>query len=374
MDQHLRPDAADAEAVAVTSPEILPLATGFRLNSNSGRINRNQNYIYIAIRRPMKTPTSGSEVFNPKLVTATATTTSFSGVGFSPDLIINGVRSNANYGQNVVDRLRGVTRQLYTPYTSAENTTNGTALVSLDMDGFTLGADTQGTGWNAYTGYTSVKWCYKRAPGFFDVVNYNSNTQTAPITSNHNLQVVPEMMIVKKRGQTGDWMVYHKGLNGGVNPEQYRIRLNSTGGEGASSGVWNNTAPTVTQFTVGTDVDVNAGDTSPVIVYLFASLDGISKVGSYTGNGTSQNINCGFSAGARFVLIKRTDNSGDWYVWDTARGIVTGNDPFLALNSAAVENSSYDSVDPYSAGFSVNQDSGTNINVSSGTYIFLAIS
>jgi hypothetical protein len=60
---------------------------------------------------------------------------------------------------------------------------------------------------------------------------------------------------------------------------------------------------------------------------------GVSKVGSYTGTGTTLSIDCGFTAGARFILIKRTDSTGDWYVWDTARGIIAGNDPYLLLNS-----------------------------------------
>ena len=107
--------------------------------------------------------------------------------------------------------------------------------------------------------------------------------------------------------------------------------------------------------------------------YLFATLAGISKVGSYTGNGTSQTINCGFSTGARFILIKRTDATGDWYVWDSVRGIVAANDPHLSLNTAAAEVTTDDSVDPDASGFIVNQNTATNINVNSGQYIFLAI-
>ena len=109
------------------------------------------------------------------------------------------------------------------------------------------------------------------------------------------------------------------------------------------------------------------------IVYLFATLAGISKVGSYTGNGSSQTISCGFSAGARFILIKRTDASGDWYVWDSVRGIVAGNDPHLTLDTTAADVTNDDSVDPHNSGFIVNQNSATQINVSSGTYIFYAI-
>ena len=109
------------------------------------------------------------------------------------------------------------------------------------------------------------------------------------------------------------------------------------------------------------------------INYLFATLDGVSKCGKYIGNGSSQTINCGFSAGAKYVLIKRTDATGDWHVWDSARGIVAGNEPYFRLNIAGGEITNNDSVDPHNSGFIVNQLSATNINVSSGTYIFYAI-
>jgi hypothetical protein len=109
------------------------------------------------------------------------------------------------------------------------------------------------------------------------------------------------------------------------------------------------------------------------VAYLFASCPGVSKVFSYTGNGSSQTINCAFTAGARLVLIKRTDSTGDWYIWDSARGIVSGNDPHLSLNTTSAEVTSNDSIDPDSSGFVVNQLSATNINVSSATYIGIAI-
>ena len=113
---------------------------------------------------------------------------------------------------------------------------------------------------------------------------------------------------------------------------------------------------------------------NPYVAYLFASHPGISKVGTYTGNGTSQTINCGFSTGARFVLVKRTDSTGDWYVWDTARGINSGNDPHLSLKGTAAEVATDDSVDVDSSGFVVNQVAATNINVNGGTYLFFAVS
>ena len=109
-------------------------------------------------------------------------------------------------------------------------------------------------------------------------------------------------------------------------------------------------------------------------MYLFATKPGISKVGSYTGNGTSQTINAGLSASAKFILIKRTDSTGDWYVWDSTRGIAAGNDPHLSLNTTAAEVTTDDSIDTNAAGFVVNQDAATNINVNAATYIYLALS
>ena len=139
-----------------------------------------------------------------------------------------------------------------------------------------------------------------------------------------------------------------------------------------SSDLWNNTTPTSTVFTVGNLGGTNSS-TNTFVNYIFATLAGISKVGSYTGNGSSQTINCGFAAGARFILIKRTDSTGDWYVWDSARGIVSGNDPHLSLNTTAAEVTTDDSIDPDSTGFIVNQLGATNINVNTATYIYLAI-
>jgi len=99
----------------------------------------------------------------------------------------------------------------------------------------------------------------------------------------------------------------------------------------------------------------------------------VSKCFSFTGNGTSQTINCGFTAGAKFVLIKRTDSTGNWLVADTARGIVSGNDPLLYLNSTAAEVTTLDWIDPDNSGFIVNQESTANANVNNATYIGLAI-
>lgn len=134
------------------------------------------------------------------------------------------------------------------------------------------------------------------------------------------------------------------------------------------------------RFTSFTDTAINFSGASSsyvnennktYIAWLFASLDGVSKCGIYTGTGAVNTIDCGFSAGARFVMIKSRDNARDWFIWDSARGIVAGNDPYQTWNNAGSETTSTDYIDPESSGF---QLSGANdANQSGEKYIFLAI-
>jgi hypothetical protein len=233
------------------------------------------------------------------------------------------------------------------------------------MDGVTL----VGTGASLVNagGSTYINWYFKRAPSFFDEVCYTGTGSATTVT--HNLGVEPEMMIVKCRsaGAT-NWPVFHTALGA---PDS--VYLNLTSAKSTYAPVWNSTVPTASVFTVGTDAGTNTSSAT-YVAYLFATCAGVSKVGSYTGNGSSQTIACGFAAGSRFVMIKRTDSTGDWYVWDSARGIVAGNDPHLSLNTTAAEVTTDDSVDTDNSGFIVNQLAATNVNVTSATYIFLAIS
>jgi hypothetical protein len=346
-------------------------ATGFTFASGGYAPWANATFIYIAIRRnPMKVPTVGTSVFAPVTITATQATLTTTTPGFPPDLIINGVRSNANYGQQVTDRLRGVTKQVFTEYDSAEGTTNGTALVSLDMTGFTLGADTAGTGWNAYTGYTSVKWNFRRAPSFFDEVCYTGNG-AGNNAQTHNLATAPELLIIKNRSAqgSGDWFTFHTFT---VSNFKKQLLDTTDAQTNYSYGSFLDAQPTSTTFTVNSGAGCNNSGTT-YVAYLFATCAGVSKVGSYTGTGALQTVNCGFTSGARFVLIKRTDSTGDWWTYDSARGISSGNDPYLLLNSAAAEVTSTNYVDTDSTGFKVTAAAPAGLNASGGTYLFLAI-
>jgi len=342
-----------------------PNATGFDVVSANSEVNSSgETYIYIAIRRgPMKVPTVGTSVFSPVTYTGTGATQSVT-AGFPVDLSITGARSQAA-GESFYDRLRGATILLIPWATSAESTKSDALTSFASNTQITLGADTTTLSVNN-SGSTYVDWMFGRAPGFFDEVCYTGDG-IAGRTITHNLAAVPELMIVKRRSSGIAWFVYDA-----TNGATKNLVLNTTAASVVDSLPWNDTAPTSSVFSVG-GVAYTNNSGATFVAYLFATCAGVSKVGTYTGNGSSQTIACGFSAGSRFVLIKRTDSTGDWYVWDSARGIVAGNDPHLSLNDTAAEVTTDDSVDTDNSGFIVNQLSATNVNVTSATYIFLAI-
>jgi hypothetical protein len=364
----IRPNQSFGEAV--TSDALAkPTATGFTVGGTSDfnwLTESGKTFIYIAIRRgPMKVPTTGTSVYNALDLTGTGSTVVRTGAGFTPDLLIN--RAHANDQTWWADRLRGVKAYLGASNTNAESgSASGPTqdLISFDMNGVTFGSPNF-AGFNN-SGSLEINWLFKRAPGFFDEVCYTGTGSAT--TFAHNLAAVPELMIVKERNGANGWQVYSASLTN----TDYLILNTSAGVPSPSATRWNSTTPTSTVFSVGTHGATN-GSGQNFVNYLFATCPGVSKVGSYAGTGTTQTINCGFTGGARFVLIKRTDSTGDWYVWDSARGIVAGNDPYLLLNSTAAEVTNTDYVDTAATGFEISSTAPAEINASGGTYIFLAI-
>jgi len=341
----LRPNTAGAESANAGTQCT---ATGF---TTSGVLD-NGTWIYIAIRRgPMKTPTDATTVF----ATDTAGGTAPNPPLFNGVLTDLGIYKNVSgsYVWNWGSRLQGE-EWLESNSTNAAGADSGYRFDY--QDGFYASSNVQ----SAVRG-----WLFRRAPGFFDVVAYTGTGSARTVS--HNLGVAPELMIVKCRSVAGrSWFVYSNAVGNGSS-----LTLETS--DASSSGTaWNNTTPTSSVFSIGGGASINgSGDT--FIAYLFATCPGVSKVGSYTGTGTTLDIDCGFTSGARFVLIKRTDSTGDWYVWDTARGIVSGNDPYLLLNSTAAEVTSTDYIDPLSSGFQISSTAPAAINANGGSFIFLAI-
>ena len=299
-------------------------------------------------------------------------------VPFPVDLVIAHRRDGSGTGTMFLDRLRGNSNGLDATGTAAEAsfTTLTNNFNSNTADGIDIGGAAGG-------GRTWVTYNFKRAPGFMDIVCYtgNSTATYAKQTVSHSLGVPPELVIWKSRSSSYAWRV----LTGFTATGYTTLMLNAT--EYAGSADYNQQV-LVTSMPTSSSIQVGNINQSPPyalnmnelgvtnVLYLFATLAGVSKVGSYTGNGGSQTIACGFTTGARFVMIKRTDWSSvsDWYVWDNARGIAaSATDPHLSLNSMAAEITTADSIDPANSGFIAKQNATTNINVTSATYIFLAI-
>ena len=341
----LYPNASDAEASATTA--VSPTATGFQVKTAGATYNASGGtYIYIAIRRgPMKVPTSGTSVFNPVLASSTA-----------PAL------RSSNFTSGVDSGIRFYTAG-YTGYPEWSSRLTGTGV--LGTSGTAAESTLSVNTWDYMNGYLNYaglgtdfgSWMFKRAPSFFDVVC----DSTGGPTIYHNLGVAPQLIIAKVRNYSPqDWFVDVPALG-----STRTLNLNLTGAASSTNYI---SSPTATQFTTSL-----GGGGYNYVYYLFATCAGVSKCTSFTGNGSSQTINCGFTGGARFVLIKRVDSTGNWVTFDTARGISSGNDPALYLNSTAAEVTGVDAIDPDSTGFIVNQESTFNLNVSSATYLVLAI-
>ena len=354
--------AADSD-----QPGIYPTATGFVVKNGLTSISGSgDTMVYIAIRRgPMKVPTVGTSVFGLSARTGTGADATVTGSAGVSDAVLVKNRGSA-VASLFSSRLTG-TGYMVTSTFAAEVAAGTTILQANPWDVMTgVKVGTTSTITNA-SASTYINYLFTRAPFFMDVVCYTGTGSNT--TKSHNLGVVPELMIVKNRPETGgeNWTVYSS-----FTTATKALLLNTTNTAITASVFWNNTDPTASVFSIGTAGNTNT-NAQTYIAYLFATLAGVSKVGSYTGTATTQIINCGFTGGARFVLIKRTDSTSDWYVWDSARGIVGGNDPYWLTNSDAAEVTSTDYIDTASTGFEISSTAPAAINASAGTFIFLAI-
>ena len=212
-----------------------------------------------------------------------------------------------------------------------------------------------------------MRGCGAERRDYFDVVAYTGDGTSTSFS--HSLGVTPELKIIKIRGDSFGWLVGGSAVTGGTT--NYQMYLDTTAAK-ANTNYWG-AVDSASAFSVVAGNYLSNASGQTYIAYLFASVDGISKVGTYTGTGNTLNIDCGFSSGARFVLLKRTDSADDWWLYDSVRGITSGNDPYLSLNesSANITNTNY--VNPYSSGFTINSNAPSTINGSGGSYLFYAI-
>jgi hypothetical protein len=324
----------------------------------------------------------GTENFNTVLFSATAGSgASITGYGFAPDWVWTKAR-NTTQSHQLFDSVRGDNKIIYSNLTNTESAQSA-GYFTLESDGFDYGTSTfssntyVGWGWLAGTAFsndasaTSVGTIDSsgqvNTTAGFSIVSYTGTGSAGTIK--HGLSAAPEMLIVKNRDTARDWMVYHSALGA-----TKRIWLNYTYGEDsgtAASATWNDTAPTSTVFSIGTNIHSNeSGD--DFICYAFHSVEGYSKVGSYTGNGNADGafVYTGFRPA--WVMIKRSDATDNWVMQDSARGAFNPDLGWLYADlTAAEETGSSRYCDFVSNGFKI-RNSGTSTNASGGTYIYLA--
>jgi hypothetical protein len=296
-------------------------------------------------------------VFAPVAYTGNGGTQNLT-TGFAGDMAWIDQRTDAGQRPQSFDKLRGNNVVVYQSSTSAEQTNSPTSYtVSFNNTQTVLVGPYSPNGIYNNSGSPQIAWNFQRAPSFFDEVCVTPSYPT-PVT--HNLGAVPKLRFEKTRSITAEWKaIYFDGTT-----DEYELALNSTRAASLQSG--RPALPTSTSF-------VAYYDGTPLVIYLFAPVTGVQYISKFTGNGSSQTINCGFTGGARFICIKAFSTTGDWKVIDTARGIVSGNDPTLAFNTTSAEVTGTDCIDPDSSGFIVNQESTNNLNVNGVEYLVWAI-
>jgi hypothetical protein len=335
---------------------------------------------------PAPVVTKPSEYMDVKLYTGNGSTQTISGLQFSPDLVWVKSRSS-NVNHFLYDQVRGFLNgnayELRSSQTNAESVpgASSTGLTAFNSDGFSLGSDSGANTINdAYVAWTwdagsstvtntdgSITSTVRANPSAgFSVVTYTGTGSNA--TVGHGLNVAPSLIIVKCRSAVNDWAVYHAANT--ADPKTDYLLLNSTAATADDNTYWNDTAPTSTVFSIGTNTDVNTS-TATYVAYCWTGLDAYTSMSSYTGNGSADGRFVFTNMRPRWILIKRTDTTGDWTIIDTAReGYNVDNDP-LFPNLSNAEGTT-DLADILSNGFKL-RSTDASVNASAGTYIYFAI-
>jgi len=321
--------------------------------------------------------------FQTKLWTGTGSSNALTLDGdedMQPDFVWIKCRS-VGEAHRLYDPVRGATKQLVTSDTSAEST-DATGLTAFDSDGFTVST---GNPVNA-SARTYVAWCWKAGTAFsndasatsvgsidsdgsinqdagFSICSYTGTGSAGTIK--HGLNSTPSTIILKNRiGGSLFWYMYHKSL--GNNTELY---LNATDAAPASTSAWNTTSPTSSVFSVGSHAGTN-GSSEGTIAYCFLDVQGYSKFGSYTGNGSTTSgifIHTGFKPA--FYMSKRTDSTDDWNLHDNKRPAYNPANIFLEPNTQDTEGTR--TIDFLSNGIK-HYTSNAGYNASGATYIYMA--
>ena len=289
----------------------------------------------------------------------------FTGLGFQPDLVWSKRRETHVHQLYDSVRTAGSGKALQSDSTAAEGGDGATYgyLDSFDSDGF---GSTVGSSNNAYFNVSSatyVFWCWKEsAAAGFDIVQYTGSGSAK--TEAHSLSAVPQVVIVKYTSSTGAWITGHAGMDTTLN--EY-VSLNTTAAKVSDDNVFNDTAPTSSVFSLGTDSQTNQSD-GTYIAYLWSEKQGFSKFGNYEGNGNADGtfVYTGFRPA--YVMTKSIDSTSSWHIFDNKReGYNKDNDPLIAEDTTV--EATTDMIDLLSNGFKFRITTDPNV---AETYMYMA--
>ena len=323
---------------------------------------------------------SPQDHFNTVLYTGDASAKTVSGVGFQPDFLWIKNRSSG-YHHALVDSVRGATKILSSSQTISELTTTE-QVKTFTSDGFTLGDNSDSNNYVNLNNDTYVAWNWKaggsgvsnndgstasvvsanRVAGF-SIVTY-TGTGSAGMTIGHGLSSAPALIIVKNRDDaTENWTVYSSSLG---NTKKLELNLTTAS---ATTGNWNNTSPSSSVFTLGS-VDATNSSGDSFVAYCFHNVEGFSKFGTYTGNGSTDGpfINTGFRPA--FVIVKKTNSTGLWIMTDNKRQGYNVNDEALFAEDFSATSSGAQN-DFTANGFKLRSTSAS-ANANSDTYLYMA--
>jgi hypothetical protein len=325
---------------------------------------------------------TGDDV-NPRTITFDDTDTDM-----APDFIWIKLRP-VTHAHKLYDTVRGVNeRHLVADEDSAETTGQPSDgyMSATTSDGFTInkGSSTWWNGNNSSHSSTYVAWCWKAGGSGSSNTDGSINTTSTSVdttagfsistytgtgsaaTIGHGLGAIPSVVLVKKRSDAVDWIMYHISLGNGKN-----ARLNTNEAADTSDAPWNATTPTSSVFSVGDFTGTNV-DSETFVAYCFAEKQGYSKFGTYTGNGDAPDgafVYTGFRPA--WIMIKRTNSASGWMIFDNKRDGYNGDNEYLRAETNAAETGVGTYLNMFSNGFKPLSADG-EWNGSGDTYIYMA--
>ena len=313
--------------------------------------------------------------FQTTLYTGNGSTQSINQGGnstFQPDWVWIKNRTTAGNEHDLYDAVRGVTKAIQSSSNGAEFTAS-TGLTAFESDGFAVGS----RGEVNTNGDNHVAWQWKaggsgssnsngsitstvsaNTTSGFSVGSYTGNG-TDNATVGHGLSGA-DMVWVKRLNTTGNWRVYEKSSD-----KNFFLDLTNAGVSATEI-----KSTSATTFTLGSGNGYNGSGDSHVF-YAFQSIDGFSKIGTYTGNGSTDGSYVYLGFKPAFILTKNVATTDQWGIRDSARNPFNVTDKLLNPNAFTAETSASSGfIDILSNGFKA-RSSDSNIN--SSTIISYAV-